>query len=309
MLEASAAREVLRELVGRRNGVLYRPEVVARGVPRWMLQAELRARRWQRTGRQTVVTHNAELTDPQRRTVAVLEVGPRAALDGVSGLQHLGVKVRDDGDVHVIAPKGSTPKQPPGVRAHESRRFSESDVVEMDGVRVVRAAVAAVHAGLWARTDREARLLVILAVQQGKASPAQVERAVEAVQRSRRRAVLRGVAADVAAGVRSLGELDFARALRSRGLPEPDRQQLRVRPSGRQYLDCRFDRFALTAEIDGAQHDEPEHRLTDLLRDLALVVEGDDVIRIPLVALQLDEGRVLAGLEAVFVSRGWRRAA
>jgi hypothetical protein len=271
------ARRVLSALAASRDGVLSRREVVARGVPRWVLQAELRAGRWRRTGPQTVVTHNAELTPAQRRVVAVLEAGPRAALDGITALQHDGVDVKDDGWLHVIAPKGSTPKRPQGVRVHESRRFREEDVVVRHGVRTVRPAVAAVHGALWARTDQEARLLLVLVVQQRRATAEQVAAAVEQVRRSPRCAVLRGVVGDVHHGVRSMGELDFARALRRRGLPEPDRQVLRVRPTGRQYLDCRFDRYHLTVELDGEQHDDPQHRLDDLLRDLALVAEGDGV--------------------------------
>lgn len=133
--------------------------------------------------------------------------------------------------------------------------------------------------------------------------------AVDAVRRSRRKALMTGVAADVRSGVRALTELDFTAALRRRGLPEPDRQQLRRRPSGNEYLDCRFDRFALTVELDGEQHDDPEHRVADVVRDLTLIAEGDDVIRVPRVALLLDEDRVMAALEQVFVARGWRRAA
>lgn len=309
MLDVSTAHQVLRELSDARGGVLSRREVAARGVPRWVLQAELRTRRWQRTGRQSVVTHNAPLTPAQQRAVAVIEVGPRAALDGITALQHHGVRVEGDGRLHVIAPKGSTPRRPPGVRVHESRRFRESDVVERAGVRVVAPATAAVHAAVWARSDREARLFVILVVQQRQATTVQVADAVDAVQRSKRKALLRGIAADVAGEVRAMGEWDFALALRRRGLPEPDRQQVRRRLSGRQYLDCRFDRYDLTIELDGEQHEEPEHRVTDVLRDLNLLAEGDDVLRIPGVALRLDEDRVLDALERVFLSRGWRRAA
>lgn len=308
-LDLPTARRVLEVLAEQRDGVLHRPDVVAHGVPRWVVQAELRARRWQRTGRQTVVVHNARLTPEQRRVVAVLEVGPRAALDGVTALQHHGIDIDGDGALHVIAPKGSTPKRPRGVRVHESRRFDQSHVVVRGGVRVTVPAVAAVHGALWARSDREARLLVILVVQQRRATAEQVAVAVAQVQRSRRKAVLCGVVGDVVAGVRAIGEHDFALALRRRGLPEPDRQHVRRRPSGQQYLDCRFDRFRLTVEVDGVQHLEPEHRVTDVLRDLALLADGEDVVRIPNVALQLGEARVMAALEAVFVERGWRRAA
>ena len=302
------AHEVLHELASARGGVLSRREVVACGVPRWVLQAELRTRRWQRTGRQTVVTHNGPLSELQRRVVAAVEVGPRAALDGTTALQHHGVDVRDD-RLHVIAPKGSTPKHPVGVVVHESRRFAEADVVVRGGVRVVRPAVAAVHAGLWAASDKQARFFLLLVVQQRAAPPAAVRTAVESVRRSRRRRVMLETVDLLEVGVRSVGEADFTAALRHWGLPEPDRQVLRQRPSGRQYLDCRWDAYALTAEIDGLQHDAPEHRLADVVRDLALIAEGDDVVRIPLAALRLDDEGVMRGLQRVFAARGWRQAA
>lgn len=39
------------------------------------------------------------------------------------------------------------------------------------------------------------------------------------------------------------------------------------------------------------------------------MAEDDVVVRIPRVALLLDEDRVLAGIEAVLAARGWERAA
>lgn len=110
-------------------------------------------------------------------------------------------------------------------------------------------------------------------------------------------------------GVRSLGELDVGRAMRRRGLPEPARQVLRRRPSGTQYLDADFPEQGITLEVDGAQHDLPDARLADLLRDLDLAAGRRTVVRLPLVAWRLDEGAVLDGLEALFLSRGWRRPA
>lgn len=309
MLDAAAARGALHRLAAERDGVLVRREVFAAGVPRWMLRLELRTRRWQAVGPQVVVTHNGPLTDVQRRVAAVLGTGPRAALDGVSALQHLGISVADDGWLHVLAPKSSNPLRPPGVRVHESRRYRAQDVVLVRGVRVVRPAVAAVHAALWARTDREAQLFPVLVVQQRLATAEDLARAAARVRRARRRQLLGQLVLDLAGGVGSLGELDVARALRSRGLPEPSRQVVRRRPSGTQYLDCRFPEHALTLEVDGVQHADPLQVLLDLLRDLALVADGDTVVRLPLVAWRMGESQVLDALERVFSARGWHRSA
>ena len=291
------------------DGVLARRQVAVAGIPRWLLQLETRAGRWQRTGRQTVVVHNGPLSPDTLRRRAALEVGRRAALDGVSALQAAGVQALTDELIHVIVPKGATPRRCPGVLVHESRRFREEDVRLVRGLRVMRPAAAAVHAALWAATDRQATYFLILVVQQGLAKPAELAEAVEAVRRHPRRRLLQATVRDVAGGVRALGELDVAKAMRSRGLPEPERQVCRRRPSGTQYLDVRFERYRLTLEIDGEQHDEIDQRVADVLRDFALVAEGDAVLRLPLVVWRLAQEQVLDRLEQVLIARGWSRPA
>lgn len=243
------------------------------------------------------------------RAVAAYEVGRRAALDGVSALQQHGLAALAEEEVHVIVPKGSTPQRPAGVAVHESRRFCEEDVVLVHGVRTVEPATAAVHAALWARADRQAAFLLVLVVQQRLATASDLAAAAERVSRHARRAVLRRVVADLHLGVRSMGELDVARAMRTRGLPEPDRQVLRRRPSGTEYLDVRFDRYRLVLEIDGQQHDELEQRTSDVLRDFSSAAEGDTVLRLPLVVWRRAPEQVLDRLEQVLLAKGWRRAA
>jgi hypothetical protein len=170
-------------------------------------------------------------------------------------------------------------------------------------------AVAAVHAALWAATDKQATFFLVLAVQQGLCRPSDLSDAATVVRRHPRRRLVSQVVLDLADGSRSLGELDVAGAMRSRGLPEPDRQALRRRPSGTQYLDADFPAYRVSLEVDGSQHDLPHQRLADLLRDLGLATEGRTTVRIPLVAWRLDERAVLDALEELFRSRGWRRPA
>lgn len=296
-------------LAAQTSHVLCRRQIKAAGIPRWLLQLEVRAGRWQRTGRQTVVVHNGPLTEDSRRAVAVLETSPRAALDGATALQHLGITGLTGRQLHVITPQGSTPAKPRGVVVHESRRFREQDVRVVAGVRVVAPAVASVHAALWANTDRQATFFLLLAVQQRLATSDELADAVAAVRRHSRRRLLLRVAAEVAGGVRAMGELDLAVALRERGLPEPDRQVLRRRPSGSEYLDVRFDRYRLTLEIDGEQHDGLEQRVSDVLRDFALVADGDAVLRLPLAVFRLARAEVLDRIEQILLSRGWHRVA
>jgi hypothetical protein len=302
------ARAAAQRIGRSQEHAVSRRQLYAAGVPRWLVRREIRVRRWQRAGRQTVVLHNGPLSVGTRRWVAVLEGGPRAALAGITSLQQAGIEALDDETIHVIVARGSRRVRVKGVRFHESRRWSESDVVR-DGLPRVRPPVAAVHGALWARTDREATLLLTLAVQQRKASPAELHDAAVGVRRHIRRGLLASVIAELAGGVRSLNELDVARAMRTRGLPEPTRQRLLRRPSGHQYLDADFPDYDITLEIDGPQHEEPETQLDDLVRDVGLATDGRTVVRIPMVAWRLGEARVLDALEGLFTARGWRRPA
>ena len=302
------ARQAARFLGRRQEQVVNRRQLYAAGVPRWLVRFELQVGRWQRTGRQTVVLHNGPLGLAARRWIAVFEAGPRAAVDGVSSLQAAGISALTDELIHIIVPKGNRKTRLAGVRIHESRRWCEQDVVRA-GLPRTLPAVAAVHAALWAMTDRQATLYLTLAVQQRKASPVDLHDAAATVRRDPRRRLLATVVLDLADGVRSLNELDVGRAMRARGLPEPERQSVRQRPSGTQFLDADFPTYDLTLEIDGSQHDEPEQRLGDLLRDVALATDGRTIVRLPLVAWRLDQEAVLDALEQLFSSRGWRRPA
>jgi very-short-patch-repair endonuclease len=284
--------------------IAARRELYAAGVPRWLVRRELRVGRWQRTGRQTVALHNGPLSLEARRWVAVLESGPRAALSGTTALQHDGVTALTDEAIHILLPKGTIKRRLRGVVRHESRRWREADMVTT-GIRRTRPAVSAVMAALWAVTERQATFFLILPVQQGLCSPAELADALERVRRHRFRKALWLAVADIVDGARSIGELDVGRALARRGLPRPTRQVKRTRPDGSVYLDLAWDDYGLTMEIDGAQHELPWMQLADTVRDLETLAGGAEVMRIPLLAWRLDEDRVLDAVEAVFRSRGW----
>ena len=140
-----------------------------------------------------------------RQWVAVLELGPRAALAGVSGLQYDGVAILTDEAIHVFVPKGGTRRRLPGVVPHESRRWGSEDLVTV-GLRRTEAAVSAVSAALWSVTPRQASYVLILAVQQGLCRPNELAEVMERVRRHRFRCELQTVVL-------------VARQMRERGLP------------------------------------------------------------------------------------------
>ena len=169
-----------------------------------------------------------------------------------------------------------------------------------EGVPRVRPAIAAIRAAGWAVSGRQSALILLMTVQQRLCTPAHLLTAGKQVMGRRRRRFIRQVVADIALGVQSLGELDFARLCRAKGLPEPSRQVVRAGPDGRMYLEVRWDDWALVVGIDGVQHRQGLTPSLDNLRRKRGVLQRDTVLRIDLVGLRLWESafmdQVAAGL-------------
>jgi very-short-patch-repair endonuclease len=126
-----------------------------------------------------------------------------------------------------------------------------------------------------------------LTVQQGLATPEQIGIALLAVRRHRRRQLLHELVNDLMDGARALGELDVVRGLRQRGLPAPQRQVLRRDARGRYYLDLYWPEQRVVVEVDGIHHAWAENVVGDALRQNELSLDGDTVLRLPLLGLRL----------------------
>jgi hypothetical protein len=236
-LGRQARRADIRELATRQDGVASFPQLYALGLTRAQIRAELRAERWRRHGSQAVAVHNGELTTLGSFWAATLNVGADAALDGASAPIAVGLTGFEETSIHVSVSKGTRYRRARGVRIHETRRRRPGDV-ESGGPPQVRTAVAAIRAALWARTNREAALILAMTVQQRLCSIADLAMAFAAIRRHRRRTFVRDVLTDVAGGAESMGELDFAAECRRRGIPQPSRQVRRRLRSGAAFLDA-----------------------------------------------------------------------
>lgn len=305
----AADRAARRQAVGRvaagQAGVVHRRQLYALGMTRWQVMAEVRARRWTRLGPETLSTGAGPITRDADWWRAVLEVGPRAALAGVSALQAEGLRGITSDVIHAAAPKSARPRRARGVFVHETRRLREEDVAT-HGLPRMRPAPAAVLAALWARSDREAALFLVATVQQRLTSVEALQESVDRVRRHPRRRLLRAVLRDVSDGAQSLGELDFARMCRSRGLPAPSRQRLVRLPSGRIYLDVAWDDYCLVVEIDGVQHLEAAAQLPDAFRQNEVTLTDRTVLRIPVIALRCEPEPFLDQVERALRAAGWR---
>ena len=275
------------------GGVLSRRQLRAIGITHDLVRNEVAAERWVALGRQGVAVHRGPLPAVAKAWSAIWDVGERiAVLDGVSSLLASGMTGFDEDLLHLSVLHSHDIPRLEGVRVHKVIRRLDDEVVPV-GIPRTRPAVASVRAAGWAVTDRQAALLLVMPVQQRLTTPESLLAASERCIGRRRRAFIRGVARDVALGVQSLGELDFARLCRARGLPEPSRQVVRHGPLGRIYLDVRWDRHGLVVEVDGIQHREGLALTVDNLTRNSVVLAGDRVLRIDVVGLRLQADEFL----------------
>lgn len=285
-------------------GVLSRALLRDLGIDRHAVAREIDADRWRSHGHQTVAMHTQELDDVALAWRAVWEVGQRiAALDGLSALHLAGMTGYEESVTHVSVPVGARVEPVPGVRVHRVRRM-EHELVGA-GVPRVRPNIATLRAAYWARTDRQAALLIALATQQRIVSTVQLTEAASTVSGWRRRALVQALVEDVTDGAHSLGELDFARLCRKRGFPPPEHQVLRRGPRGRIYLDVGWPSFGVVVEIDGAQHRVGLAVVSDNLRQNHVTLSGSLVLRISVTGLRLEPEAFMGQVGAALTAGGW----
>jgi len=270
------------------------------GIGRHIIGREVAGDHWQTHGCQTVAVHTGPLEARARWWRAIWETGASiAVLDGVSALLAGGTAGFDESVVHVSIPRARNRRRIEGVRLHRVERV-DHEVITGRGVPRVAPAMAGIRAAHWASSDRQAALLLVLPIQQGLVSSAQLKAAADAWAGRRRRALVAQLVQDITDGAKSLGELDFAQMCRKRGLPEPDRQVVVRTSRGRIYLDVRWRAARLVVEIDGAHHGEGLGLVADHLRQNEIALRRDIVLRITVVGLRIAEDEFFAQVERAF---------
>lgn len=286
----------------RQGGVLSRRQLYALGVTRYEIRGHVRAGRWRLVGDQSVQLGNGPLQETGELWAAVFQGGPRACLDGGSALIAAGLERYELRPVRVSVPRGARVRRNRRFNIRQARGWSPDDQAR-SGIPRTRPEIAAVRAALWARSDREATYVLTVTVQQGLASPASIGEALLAVRRDNRRLLLHAVVNDLLDGARALGELDVVRELRRRGFPAPARQVLREDGRNRYFLDLYWPEHGLVVEIDGIHHAWAENVVGDALRQNVLSLNGDTVLRLPLLGLRLEPDAFFAQIEQALATR------
>ncbi|WP_298801233.1 hypothetical protein [uncultured Pseudokineococcus sp.] len=293
----------LAELARVQEGCLGRSQLRRHGVGPDVVRRRVGGGRWQRVGPRVVALHAGPLPAPAQRWAALLHAGPGACLGAWTALAVHGLEGWDRDDVHVVVARGRSRGEPlAGSALHLSHRWREEDVTERGGVRLHRVERAAVDAAAWSAGERTACGLLAAVVQQRLTTPARLAAALEGVGPVRHRGALVAVLADLAGGSQAMSEVDLAALCRRHRLPPPVRQAVRVDGVGRRrYLDAEWqlaDGRRVLLEVDGVGHLDPRRWYDDLLRAAEVSRPGETVLRLPALALRLDEARVVALLRA-----------
>ncbi len=289
--------------------MVSRTQLYELGYTRAEVRNHVRALRWRRLGRHCVVLHRGPVGETARYWAAVLEGGPRAVIDGESALLLAGLQHYRAEQIRVSVPRGARIRHRGTVaNIRQTRRWCADDTVR-DGLPRTPPQVAAVRAALWARSNRQAELLMVMTVQQGLTTAGELAIEMLRVRRDKRRLLLNQVVLELMGGVGSLNELEVVRGCRRRGLPEPDKQVCRRTTNGTYYLDFRWSAWRVVVEVDGSQHAWVSNLVADALRHNRLAIEGDTVLHLPVLGLRAQPEDFFRQIEDALVAAGWCRAA
>ena len=294
-MTSAAELDPVAALFDRQRGVARIDQLMSLGMSRDDIKQQLGWGRWQAVGSTVVGTHNGPLTPEQQEMAAVLGCGSKAALCGRSAAARHGLKGWEDGYIHVLVKKGTTPPDLPlPLRLHESRRYRPATDPQPNLLPpMVRIDRSVIDAAAWTKHARSACGLLIASVQQRLTTTERLLAELGTVGLVRHRRLLRTVLHDVAGGAQALSEVDFGLLARRYGLPTPIRQSVRLDSAGRRrYVDVkmRSRRGKIwLIEIDGAAHLIVGSYWHDMSRANDLVIGGDRLLRFPTVALYVDE--------------------
>ena len=247
-----------------------------------------------------LITHSGPVGDEESLWVAVLGAGRQAVLGGLTAARLDGLTGFEDHRIHVIVPAARRVRSDlPGAVVHRSSILGPQDVHPARQPPRTRLARSLLDAAAWMRTDNGARAVLAAGVQQRLVRPDDLAVMLERHQKLRRHSLITATLADIAGGAQALSELDFCRLTRRYGIPEPDRQAVRLDGAGRRrWLDACWDEARLVVEVDGLWHFEAAAWWADMSRDNDLTISGYRVLRFPAFAVRDHPAVVAAQIKA-----------
>lgn len=273
-------------------------ELVAAGVTRSEISANLAAGRWQRVGR-AVVLHSGALRRDERWRAALVNCGPGSVLSAFTAVEFAGLRSWERAEIHILDQPGA---RHPGccelpIRLH---RTSHWPVPPWRGYRCQQPAAAAIVAAGTFDSVRAACGILAATVQQGLVSADALLDSLAQASRARHHRALTAAVLDIGGGAQALSEIDFVRLCRRYRLPAPIQQVRRRDGSGRnRYLDAtwrRSDGRLVVVEIDGGLHLEQQRWWDDQFRQNELSLADALVLRFPSAVVRAEPALVASQL-------------
>lgn len=286
-------------------GVLSREEASKRPESR----RRVRSGAWKAYG-DVVVTHNGPLTEDQKAWVALLRAGPGAVLAAAWAMRAHGVQIEVPDRPQLVVPARRSRPFVPDADVRRSRLLGSVHVHPVRQPPALRLARATLDATSLCRVPDDVRALLCAPVQQRRLQVQSLRDSLALLGPLTGRSLVLATLDDLELGAQSIHELRFARGLRRRDLPPPERQTMGRRADGRSFLDCWWERYRLHVEIDGLAHLWMHNWLADLFRANELEI-GTAATRLRFAGHQLLEREQLVfdQVERALFARGWRRGA
>jgi hypothetical protein len=308
-LAKAISSAVFRELAVNQDQVVSRQQLQHAKVTWQHVDARIRAGSWQQIGPSVVVLHGGPLSERQKLWAAVLHGGKGAALSGLTAARADGFEGFEAAAFQVVTPHGSNrddlDHEQLRVRVHESRLLADADVHPSRQPPRTRLPRSIVDGASLANSDGRCRAIIAASVQQRLVRPAELLVVAQARKTLARRALIIETIGDVEGGSQSLPELEYLRGVRRVGLPVPTRQRIVRHDNGRYYLDCEFDAYKVTVEINGAQHVEMLTKELDDVRRTRLAIGGRLMVDIGSYLVRHDIDLAMLITADALRSRGW----
>jgi hypothetical protein len=305
-MDADVAASI-RDLARQQSGVVARRQLRELGVPRRVVRAELRGKRWQRPYPGTFVVFTGPVP-PLTRVWAALAYAGRHAVASHETAAWLD-QLRDDlpPTVEVCVPHGRRHRASrPGVRVRQSRHL---DARRHPARTPPRTRVEDTVLDLTdARRGPDMVIDVVLAACQRRlTTAARLRDAAGRRKRMRWRALVADLLAEVVAGVQSALERRYRRDVeRSHGLPRGRRNRVEGERGRRRYRDVRYRRFRLLVELDGRAAHPDQWKERDDVRDNEVTeVEEARTLRYGWHAVAANPCETAAQVARVARSGGW----
>lgn len=261
--------------------------------------------RWQRVARGVVVTHNGSLTESERDAIALAAAPPDSVLGGLTALRIDGFDGPPVTTRFVVAPPGRRAHQIDDVVTHWSGELSSLDVHPHRQPARTRPHRSVVDAASWSGSSRRARWVVLAAIQQGVATPAQIRDALSRRGRCRHRGAILESTFDADGGKHSLPERDFAEMWRILQLPPLEHQRTVAGKDGRYFLDAWCPYLGFGVEVHGLPHRDVANWDADVARANEVMISGRPHLSFTSYAVRHERLAVADQLQRMAATRDW----